>query len=65
VSLVGYQERRYGGFLFAFFYFSVVAHDDGAFSSFCPYCPAARSKTDVPGDPHENSRLRYWLPASP
>jgi hypothetical protein len=65
VSLVSYQERRYGGFLFAFFYHTVVAHDDGAFSSVCPSCPAARGKTSVPGDPHENSRLRYWLPASP
>ena len=64
VSLVGYQERHYGGFLFAFFYLTVVAQD-GAFSSSCPSCPAARSKTSVPGDPHENSRLRYWLPASP
>jgi hypothetical protein len=27
---VGYQERRYGGFLFAFFYLTVVAQD-GAF----------------------------------
>jgi hypothetical protein len=27
MTLVGYKERPYGGFLLAFFYHAVVAHD--------------------------------------
>src|SRR5918994_722637 len=51
MTLVSHQERPYGGFLMAFFYHVVVAHDEHPASASASYLISG-------------SRLHHWLPTS-